>query len=167
MKQDFFSILFSVRPLWISLVLLTAVALWLPACDKKESAAPAQTPSIAQKTDEPPPSVQGTPPPANVSANKVSDETRQTYQWYCSQCHGLKGKGDGVNAKFLTVPPRAHTKADYLETRSDQQLFDAIKLGGLAVGRAPCMPRWGHTLKDEAIHSLVAYIRELCQCEAL
>jgi cytochrome c oxidase cbb3-type subunit 3 len=65
------------------------------------------------------------------------------------------------------VPPRDHTKGDYLETRSDQQLFDAIKLGGLAVGRAPCMPAWEHTFENETIRSLVNYIRELCDCKAL
>jgi cytochrome c oxidase cbb3-type subunit 3 len=163
MKQIFVSLKISMRPLWISLVLLAVVALLLPACDKEENA----TQKVTQKTDKTPPAVQGTPTPEKISAPKVSDETRQTYQWYCSQCHGLKGKGDGINAKFLTVPPRAHTKADYLETRSNQQLFDAIKQGGLAVGRAPCMPRWGHTLSEATIHSLVAYIRELCECEAL
>ena len=99
--------------------------------------------------------------------NPVTDETRQLYQRYCTQCHGEKGRGDGINAPYLVVPPRDHTKADYLETRSDQQLFDVIKLGGLAVGRAPCMPAWGNTFEDKAIHSLVNYIRELCDCQAL
>ena len=98
---------------------------------------------------------------------QVSQETRETYQWYCAQCHGLEGKGNGINAQFLTVPPRDHTKSEYIETRSDDELFDAIKLGGHAVGRAPCMPAWGHTLDDERIMSLVRYIRELCQCELL
>ncbi|MZH02224.1 MAG: cytochrome c [Nitrospinae bacterium] len=98
---------------------------------------------------------------------QVTEDTRQTYQWYCSQCHGVKGKGDGINAKFLTVPPRNHTKAAYLETRTDEQLFEAIKFGGLSVGRAPCMPAWGHTLEEDVIHSLVRYIRELCHCEVL
>ena len=97
----------------------------------------------------------------------VTVKTRETYQWYCAQCHGIKGKGDGINAKFLTVPPRNHTKAEYLETRTDKQLFEAIKFGGLSVGRAPCMPAWGHTIDEKTIHQLVLYIRELCQCEAL
>ena len=97
----------------------------------------------------------------------VTEKTRETYQWYCAQCHGIQGKGDGINAKFLTVPPRNHTKAKYLETRTDEQFFKAIKFGGLSVGRAPCMPAWGNTLNDSTIHELVRYIRELCQCEAL
>ena len=102
-----------------------------------------------------------------ADASSVTEESRQLYQRYCAQCHGVKGHGDGINAPYLVVPPRDHTKGDYLETRSDQQLFDVIKLGGLAVGRAPCMPAWGYTFKNKTIHSLVSYIRELCDCKAL
>ena len=97
----------------------------------------------------------------------VTEKTHQIYQWYCAQCHGAEGHGDGFNAPHLVVPPRDHTKATYLETRSNQQLFEAIKLGGLAVGRAPCMPAWGYTIDDKTIWSLVGYIRDLCDCEAL
>ena len=102
-----------------------------------------------------------------ADVNSVTEKTRQVYRRYCAQCHGVKGHGDGINAPYLVVPPRDHTKGDYLETRSDQQLFDAIKLGGLAVGRAPCMPAWEHTFENETIRSLVNYIRELCDCKAL
>tara|TARA_B100000686_G_scaffold353903_1_gene461423 strand:+ start:4899 stop:5375 length:477 start_codon:yes stop_codon:yes gene_type:complete len=105
--------------------------------------------------------------PMSRPVNPVNDETRETYQWYCAQCHGIKGKGDGINAKYVTVLPRNHTKANYLETRSDKELFDSIRLGGLKVGRAPCMPAWGHTFDEETVWSLVRYIRELCQCEEL
>ena len=103
--------------------------------------------------------------PAPV-VQKVSEEIKETYQWYCAQCHGIEGKGNGINARLLTVMPRNHTEPEYLETRSDDDLFRAIKLGGVAVGRAPCMPRWGLTLDDDTIHGLVQYIRELCQCKA-
>jgi cytochrome c553 len=105
-------------------------------------------------------------PTRAIDISLVTEKSRQVYQRYCAQCHGDEGHGDGINAPYLVVPPRDHTKADYIETRSDQQLFDAIKLGGLAVGRAPCMPAWGHTLDDNMIHSLVSYIRELCECNA-
>lgn len=121
--------------------------------------APSSTP---RKADVP---AESTAPAPQKTA--VTEKTREVYQWYCAQCHGLQGQGDGVNARLLTVPPRDHTKADYLETRTDQQLFDAIKFGGLAVGRAPCMPSWEHTVDEETIRSLVRYIRELCECEAI
>jgi len=120
-----------------------------------------EKPSPSSTTSKP-----STPPPA-PRAHPVTQETRDTYQFYCAQCHGTDGHGKGINAPHLTVPPRDHTKADYLETRTDEHLFTAIQQGGLAVGRAPCMPRWGDTLDDNTIHSLVSYIRELCHCEAL
>lgn len=104
------------------------------------------------------------PPPPTAPIQKATPEIKETYQWYCAQCHGIEGKGDGINAHLLTVKPRNHTEAEYLETRSDDDLFRAIKLGGVAVGRAPCMPQWGHTLDDDTIRGLVRYVRELCQC---
>ena len=138
---------------------LLVTAIWLFGCGEKQ----------AKKTSQPPIKAESPPTPLKEEANSVivTAKTRETYQWYCAQCHGAKGKGDGINAKFLTVPPRNHTKAEYLETRTDEQFFQAIKFGGLSVGRAPCMPAWGHTLSDSTIHELVRYIRELCQCEAL
>jgi mono/diheme cytochrome c family protein len=136
-------------------VALTAILIGCgqdPAEEKPSPSAPATAPSA--------------PSPA-PRAHPVTQETRDTYQFYCAQCHGTDGHGKGINAPHLTVPPRDHTKADYLETRTDQHLFTAIQQGGLSVGRAPCMPSWGHTLNDNTIHSLVSYIRELCHCESL
>jgi mono/diheme cytochrome c family protein len=123
--------------------------------------------SAEEKPSSPAPATTPSAPSPTPRAHPVTPETRDTYQFYCAQCHGIDGHGKGINAPHLTVPPRDHTKADYLETRTDEQLFTAIQQGGLAVGRAPCMPRWGHTLDDNTIHSLVSYIRELCQCESL
>jgi len=144
----------------LALAGLALAALLCLACGREENAArPPAAPS--------PPVATVPAEPAPQKAETASAETRATYQWYCGQCHGVEGKGNGINAKWLTVPPRDHTKADYLETRTDQQLFEAIQQGGLAVGRAPCMPRWGDTLDEQAIHGLVRYIRELCQCEAI
>ena len=148
----FFNILIFIAR--ITLILLFLVAL---GCDFEQSASPTKpstTTSVLEVRE------------SEVNAN-LMEKSRQLYQWYCTQCHGDNGRGDGVNAPSLVDPPRDHTKADYLETRSDQQLFDAIKLGGLAVGRAPCMPAWGYTFDDVTINSLVKYIREICDCKAL
>ena len=125
-----------------------------------------QDPEEEKPSSEPSASIPSAPSSA-PRVHPVTQETRDTYQFYCAQCHGADGHGNGINAAHLTVPPRDHTKADYLETRTDEHLFTAIQQGGLAVGRAPCMPSWKHTLDENTIHSLVSYIRELCQCEAL
>ena len=150
------------KPLNIKIAALS-LALLASACGGDNQEPDSQEAARSEAARPSPPAV---PQPAAPEKTAVTQETRDTYQWYCAQCHGLKGKGDGINAAFLTVPPRDHTKPDYLETRTDEQLFDAIKLGGVAVGRAPCMPAWGHTLEGPVIRSLVRYIRELCQCEA-
>jgi mono/diheme cytochrome c family protein len=144
-------------------LLVGCIVFLLVGCGEK----PKETARVPPPTA--PPSMEspaGTPTPA-PETHPVTEKTREVYQWYCTQCHGVTGKGNGINAKLLTVPPRDHTKADYLETRTDRQLFDAIQQGGLAVGRAPCMPSWGDTLDADTIHSLVRYIRELCECEAI
>ena len=146
----------------IKIIALSLTAL-LSACGGEKQEMEGQKVSRPEATQPSPPVAQEPATPEKIA---VTQETRDTYKWYCAQCHGLKGKGDGINSAFLTVPPRDHTKADYLETRTDNQLFNAIKLGGVAVGRAPCMPAWGHTLEAPAIRSLVKYIRELCHCEA-
>ena len=147
-------------PIFILKYCVFLIAVGITGCSEKsaeEPRPPMKTESLSST-----PIAKTTPKPV-----VVTEKTRETYQWYCAQCHGIKGKGDGINAKFLTVPPRNHTKASYLETRTDEQFFEAIKFGGLSVGRAPCMPAWGNTLSDSTIHELVRYIRELCQCEAL
>ena len=147
-------------PIFILKYCVFLIAVGITGCTEKsteEPRPPMKTESLSSTPIE-----KTTPKPV-----VVTEKTRETYQWYCAQCHGIKGKGDGINAKFLTVPPRNHTKASYLETRTDEQFFEAIKFGGLSVGRAPCMPAWGNTLSDSTIHELVRYIRELCQCEAL
>ena len=139
------------------------IAVGITGCGEKPAEkTPTSRPPLKVEPNTPTPLEKDIPEPVIVT-----EKTRETYQWYCAQCHGIKGKGDGINAKFLTVPPRNHTKAQYLETRTDEQFFEAIKFGGLSVGRAPCMPAWGNTLSDSTIRELVRYIRELCQCEAL
>ena len=131
-------------------VLFTAIGVF--GCGEEQANKPSQPPIKAES----PPTI---PLKEETNSVIVTAKTRETYQWYCAQCHGVKGKGDGINSKFLTVPPRNHTKAEYLETRTYEQFFQAIKFGGLSVGRAPCMPAWGNTLKDSTIHELVRYIR--------
>jgi cytochrome c oxidase cbb3-type subunit III len=146
-------------PIFILKYCVFLIAVGITGCSEKS----AEEPRPPMKTE----SLSSTTIKKTTPKLVVTEKTRETYQWYCAQCHGIKGKGDGINAKFLTVPPRNHTKASYLETRTDEQFFEAIKFGGLSVGRAPCMPAWGNTLSDSTIHELVRYIRELCQCEAL
>lgn len=86
---------------------------------------------------------------------------KTAYATYCASCHGAAGKGDGAAAATLNPKPRDLTDAKYMATLTDQYMFDIIKKGGPAVGKAALMPPWGAALKDPEIQNVVAYIRTL------
>ncbi|MBI5559814.1 MAG: cytochrome c [Deltaproteobacteria bacterium] len=87
------------------------------------------------------------------------------YLQWCSQCHGLSGRGDGINSTpDMAINPRDHTDASYMSTRSDEQLKEIIQGGGTRLAKSPLMPPWGATLTEGEIDALVVYLRELCKC---
>lgn len=92
----------------------------------------------------------------------------ENYKWYCSQCHGLEGRGNGINAGQLAVKARDHTdRSDpnkYMRNLSDKIIFKSIKFGGEANKKSSLMPPWGGVLSDDEIRDLVKYLRKLC-CE--
>jgi mono/diheme cytochrome c family protein len=94
-----------------------------------------------------------------------SPEVRRTYLNYCAACHGGSGRGDGYNARYLSVKPTAHADAKYLSTRPDDTLFDGIHSGGYVLNKSRLMPPWGQTLSPKQIRELVGYLRTLCQCQ--
>jgi mono/diheme cytochrome c family protein len=94
---------------------------------------------------------------ADVPAEKV-------YSIYCVQCHGLKRNGTGINLPGLSVRPRDHTDTKGMGDTPDEELFKAIKEGGLSVNKSALMPTWGAVLTDPQIHDLVKYLREVCHC---
>lgn len=92
--------------------------------------------------------------PKNVVRGKA------VFEEYCSPCHGIDGKGDGPNAKNLAKLPRNFTDADYMEKKTDRELFNAISGGGASVGLSQLMPNWGSTLKDWEIRDVISYLRQ-------
>ena len=85
------------------------------------------------------------------------------YHHYCISCHGNKGRGDGFNAAYLDPKPRDHSdsKEEYMATKENKQLFDAVSKGGRGIAKSQLMPSYGHTLSENEIWSLVAYMRTL------
>jgi len=88
----------------------------------------------------------------------------QVYNIYCAQCHGLKRNGTGVNLPGLSVRPRDHTDSKGMGDTPDDELFKAIKEGGLAVNKSVLMPTWGAVLSDKQITEMVKYLRTVCHC---
>lgn len=85
---------------------------------------------------------------------------KKTFEYYCSPCHGMKGKGDGT---FFTIDlkpkPRNFTDVEYMKKRTDDILVKSITEGSKAVDKSNLCPPWGKTLTEKRIKELVVYIR--------
>jgi mono/diheme cytochrome c family protein len=95
-----------------------------------------------------------------------AEEPEQVFQFYCSQCHGLTGKGDGPNVtKDFPVSPRNFTNAAEMDKLSDADIRNVVLDGGPAASKSPMMPPWSKTLTEEEVDGLVKHLRVLCKCK--
>jgi mono/diheme cytochrome c family protein len=115
-----------------------------------------------EPSSDPPPARIPRPPPSPLEEGA---DAETLYGYYCADCHGAEGKGDGPNARFLPVQPVSHADAVYMSERPDDSLFDAIYAGGYIMNLSQLMPPYGRTLDREQIWSLVRYLRTLCDCQ--
>ncbi|MFH1941531.1 MAG: cytochrome c [bacterium] len=83
------------------------------------------------------------------------------YEQYCSNCHGVEGGGDGLNAYTLDPRPRRLADSVFVSVLYDSLLSRSIAVGGRGIGRSVLMPAYTHTLKVEEISFIVDYIRTL------
>jgi mono/diheme cytochrome c family protein len=89
------------------------------------------------------------------------NEGKQWYYMYCIACHGWTLQGDGPNAFAVDPRPRILTYGDYMNKKSNLQLFTVIKGGGEAVLLSSSMPAWGNYLQDQDIWNVIAWIRAM------
>lgn len=99
-----------------------------------------------------------------ASGRAESFDAEHAYNTYCVQCHGLHRNGTGINVPALSVKPRDHTDTKAMGDMPDEEIFNAIKSGGLAVNKSVLMPAWGGVLNDDEIKAMVAYLRTVCKC---
>lgn len=103
-------------------------------------------------------SVQGAPlKKVNITGGD-SSKGQILFKHFCASCHGLNGKGNGINAVNLDPSPADLTSSG-IGKLSDGEIFEIIEKGGAAGGLSVVMPPWGRTLSNEQIRHLVAYIR--------
>ncbi len=101
-----------------------------------------------------------------LSAEAAAAEVEQIFKFYCAQCHGLGGKGDGPNvSKDFPVSPRNFTSAEEMNKLTDADLKNVILDGGPAVSKSEMMPPWGKTLTEADVDALILHLRQLCACK--
>ena len=102
---------------------------------------------------------------ANIETAKAAG-AEETFKFYCAQCHGLTGKGDGPNVtKDFPVSPRNFTEAKEMDKLTDADLKNVILDGGPSVSKSPMMPPWSKTLTVEQVDGLVKHLRGICKCK--
>jgi mono/diheme cytochrome c family protein len=98
------------------------------------------------------------------------EQGKHLFVYYCSGCHGLSGKGDGVYAQTLRtrhkVWPRNLTQTSYFAKKTDQDLFVVVSLGGGHVGKSTMMPAWSVNLTPGQIKDLVSYVRAISRTKS-
>jgi mono/diheme cytochrome c family protein len=100
------------------------------------------------------------------AATTFAAETEQIFKFYCAQCHGLSGKGDGPNVtKNFPVSPRNFTSAAEMNKLTDADLKNVILDGGPAASKSPMMPPWSKTLSEAEVDGLIKHLRKLCKCK--
>ena len=109
------------------------------------------------------------------ASDPAAEEGARLYEYYCKNCHGEKGVGDGPTATVLTVPPTDLT----MLARTNDGKFPLERVTRNIDGRQPSpahgkeMPIWGLGFQDPSsdanqeqevqrrISALVAYLRTL------
>lgn len=94
----------------------------------------------------------------------IAASAEENYNWYCAQCHGAGGKGDGINSKDLPVTPRNHTNAEEMKKLTDTDIENVIKEGGAATSKSTTMPPFGATFSSDEVKEMVKHLRKLCKC---
>lgn len=92
--------------------------------------------------------------PSFVS-NGVAERAASNYAQQCASCHGAAGDGRGPVGGALSPPPTDFTAARVPSHRA----YEAIRGGGMAVGKAATMPGFASAFSDQDMHDLVAYIQ--------
>ncbi len=99
----------------------------------------------------------------------LAADAKTNLHWYCAQCHGEKGKGDGVNSTMdLPIWPllrdyygiKPKNRAEMLSKENEDRIFNIITKGGRAQGNnlSPLMPPFGNSLTEEERRALAKLI---------
>ena len=94
----------------------------------------------------------------------LAASAEENFKWYCVQCHGPKGAGDGINSEVEELPtgPMALSKSKEMKKFTNEQIIKTLTKGGPANTLDSLMPPWGNTFTADEIKELMLYVRSLC-----
>jgi len=95
---------------------------------------------------------------ANANAQSTVTEVPKAWKLHCVACHGMDGK---VTEAGKMVGARDLSDREYLKTRTDAQLREAILKGAKNEDGIYTMPPYEQILKKREIEPLIRYIRSL------
>lgn len=102
----------------------------------------------------------------NISISQAAN-AKTNFKFYCAQCHGLTGKGDGPNVtEDFATDPRDFSNAKEMVKLTDADIKNVILDGGPSASKSELMPPWGKTLTDTEVDALIKHLRVLCKCTA-
>lgn len=105
--------------------------------------------------------VSGVPKPAARALDAARVEAgRKLYAARCQGCHGVTGAGDGPVGRALKPTPQAFSDALWQARVTDDEVRQAIVLGGAAIKKAASMPA-AKDLAPDAVEALIAFVRSL------
>lgn len=92
------------------------------------------------------------------------DSVKERFDWYCAQCHGVTGAGDGINSvDELPVGPMDLSVSKEIKKFTNDQIIGTLTHGGPTNNLDPLMPPWGNTFSESEIKELMLYVRSLCK----
>ncbi|MGH7502477.1 MAG: c-type cytochrome [Longimicrobiales bacterium] len=100
--------------------------------------------------------------PAGALAQQADHPAKATYDRWCSGCHGVDGKGEGVGAGYMLPRPRDFTQALYQirTTASGSLPTDADIMHVIDEGMpGTAMPGWREQLSQSERDNLVSYLK--------
>ncbi len=142
----------------IATIMLLAALVFLHGCRKTSTATEAKPLDSAYSTE----------PDWNNPQHLIPLDYQQTqgqriFYNDCVWCHADSTPAGPSNRSNVTPSPALANDGAALNSLSDDYLNNIITLGGGAMSKSAMMPPWGRTLKQEDIHSVIAFMRAIAQ----
>ncbi len=98
--------------------------------------------------------------PARASLSRTEKVGKGLYEFYCSNCHGDRGDGDGIHGYGLDPPPPALVDTAGGVSFGAEQLLTARCMGPPDAGMPAATP-WKQTLSENQARCIAVYLRRL------